>query len=1033
MWSARLLHRSVKYFLWSVFALAATLVAGTGLLAWRLSQGPLDLEIVKPYLEEALAAADSSYSVMIDSTVVAWGGWGDLLDLRARGVMLVDHRDRILATVPEASVSLSGRALTRRVLAPSAVRLIRPRLTLVRGADGAVRLDLGGGVPLAVEPGRSLPDLVESSLRLDALERVEVSGGSLEIRDEARGLTRRFSRIDAAFTRLPQGMVAQAAAVLPDLPTPARLRVHASYEPDRGRAAGRLTVDGLVPAQVADLLPEAAAPALAAAAVPVSGVVEAAWTRRDGLERLTFDLAGDAGTLTLPAPVARAHAIAAAHLRAAYDPAARRLTLEELYLDLDGPHATLRGLAQQEDNGDVFLRLDGEAGDFPVAALGDYWPETVGPKSRRWVLDNIVGGRVSEATVTLAGRLPAGAPLTAMRVQTLEGGIHPEGASVHYLRPLPPVEDAKASIVYDADSMRIHVENGRQGDLRLVGGEVHLKALSGDDPVADITLDLEGPLADALDLLDREPLGFASALGLPSQGVGGRASARLGLRVPLGRDVGLADVAVDAEARLREVVLPPVVADIAVADGSVTLAVDTTGMDVEGAVVLAGIPARLEWRENFGAAAAFRSRFRVRATLDDSQRRRLGLAAGPLAPPYVRGPVNVVARATVEEGGRTVVETDLDLAPAALALPQLDWAKPPGRPASAQVTTRFENERLAAVEHFVVGAGEGLDVQGRAGFADDGGTTVVFERLRQGRTDVAGEVVLFPDGGAAAALRGAAFDAAPLLDAPAEASSAREAGRPLRVSLAVERLWLSEAGGLDHVEARAAHDGDTWREGTLHARTRAGGVLGISLARGADGHVLRAESDDAGGVLAALDIVDDVRGGSLTLAVRKPPDGAATGEAVLREFQMVRAPLLARLLNLASVTGLVDELQGEGLRFRHLSMPFTYVDGVVAFEDARAWGMSLGLTADGRVNLRRERLAVQGTIVPMYLVNSVLGYVPFVGALLSPEKGGGLFAATYTMEGGLEDPDIRVNPLSTLAPGLLRRLFERDLEGLDGG
>ncbi|MCA3264895.1 MAG: hypothetical protein ING19_02400, partial [Azospirillum sp.] len=64
-----------------------------------------------------------------------------------------------------------------------------------------------------------------------------------------------------------------------------------------------------------------------------------------------------------------------------------------------------------------------------------------------------------------------------------------------------------------------------------------------------------------------------------------------------------------------------------------------------------------------------------------------------------------------------------------------------------------------------------------------------------------------------------------------------------------------------------------------------------------------------------------------------------------------------------------------------------------------------------------------------YAVNSILGNIPILGDLLAGERGGGIFAANYVARGGTAEPDIRINPLSTLAPGFLRRLFG----GLGGG
>jgi hypothetical protein len=68
---------------------------------------------------------------------------------------------------------------------------------------------------------------------------------------------------------------------------------------------------------------------------------------------------------------------------------------------------------------------------------------------------------------------------------------------------------------------------------------------------------------------------------------------------------------------------------------------------------------------------------------------------------------------------------------------------------------------------------------------------------------------------------------------------------------------------------------------------------------------------------------------------------------------------------------------------------------------------------------------MSGTVVPAYLINSIWGRIPMLGDLLTGgEKGGGVFAASYTMTGRWDDPEIAINPLSVLAPGFLRKMFD---------
>ena len=116
-------------------------------------------------------------------------------------------------------------------------------------------------------------------------------------------------------------------------------------------------------------------------------------------------------------------------------------------------------------------------------------------------------------------------------------------------------------------------------------------------------------------------------------------------------------------------------------------------------------------------------------------------------------------------------------------------------------------------------------------------------------------------------------------------------------------------------------------------------------------------------------------------------------------------------------------MQGPGLGFSRLIAPFRLTDDALDLDDARAFSSSLGLTAKGRIDLAGQQLDMQGTIVPAYFFNSLLGKIPLVGKLFSPERGGGLFAASYTLRGSLDNPDVSVNPLTALTPGFLRGLF----------
>ena len=158
-------------------------------------------------------------------------------------------------------------------------------------------------------------------------------------------------------------------------------------------------------------------------------------------------------------------------------------------------------------------------------------------------------------------------------------------------------------------------------------------------------------------------------------------------------------------------------------------------------------------------------------------------------------------------------------------------------------------------------------------------------------------------------------------------------------------------------------------------------------------------------------------------------DSKIMGTAKIHDFRLVDAPVLARLLSVASITGILDELGGEGLKFKKSEATYSLESGIIYLKNARAGGFSLGITASGVIDRDAETLNIKGSVAPLNMVNSLLARalrrVPLFGDLFSGgEKGGGLFAAEYSMVGPIDDPEIKTNPLTALTPGIFRKIFQ---------
>lgn len=280
-------------------------------------------------------------------------------------------------------------------------------------------------------------------------------------------------------------------------------------------------------------------------------------------------------------------------------------------------------------------------------------------------------------------------------------------------------------------------------------------------------------------------------------------------------------------------------------------------------------------------------------------------------------------------------------------------------------------------------------------------------------------------------LRGSRLDLSALFEDEGDAApDEADTGPQLRVALDIGTLILADAAPLGAVRGSLLGRPGDWRSIDLVAVPPGGGSVTLRLTPDGARQRLTLRSDNAGGVLRALDVTDTVRGGALAVdgVTANGTIGPIDGTMVMTDFVLRDVPAVARLLQLTSPIGIIEAFRQSGLRFSRLESGITYRGRPqeVVLRDGVASGADLGLTFDGRIEIDAERLDLAGTLAPMNAINSIVGAIPLIGDILTGGNSGGLIAFTYAVTGSFGDPTVSVNPLSVLAPGIVRRLlFER--------
>ena len=64
-----------------------------------------------------------------------------------------------------------------------------------------------------------------------------------------------------------------------------------------------------------------------------------------------------------------------------------------------------------------------------------------------------------------------------------------------------------------------------------------------------------------------------------------------------------------------------------------------------------------------------------------------------------------------------------------------------------------------------------------------------------------------------------------------------------------------------------------------------------------------------------------------------------------------------------------------------------------------------------------------GELVPLYMINTFLAYIPVLGPWISGGRKDGIFMTRFTLTGDRKNPSLLINPLSTVTPGVMREFL----------
>ncbi|MGO9357096.1 MAG: DUF3971 domain-containing protein [Xanthobacteraceae bacterium] len=1128
--------RWVRFGVTTAVALLLVFFSGFAVLWWRLGTGPINLDVITPWLVRAIEDnLGSDHTVEVGGTQIERAG-RIRVAVRIRDIVVRDRSHAVVASAPKAEVRISTTALLAGRLRAQSLNLVGAELSVRISTDGRVIISTGESArPLATaqaspasSPRQAAPSLAtpntappsaaipaptrapsspatsatggrsglegllaglewldglsKSGLDGENLDEVGLKNGSLIVEDQRIGNLVRFQNISLSLRRPRNGGVAlslgeegrnpwslKAAIGAPadgvrsiDIQAdkvPARNIVlafrtkdvhHTAELPLSGHIKGEIGRDGLPTylsgkvtvgaGQIIDLeIPnypmeidsadisvewDAARRAIIAPLQIISGVNRFTLLARldppnDSIPNWQLGLNG--GTILFGGENGEEPLIFnRIAIRFRFDTDNRRILMSQADFSNGDISIACSGFVDYS-SAEPRLNLGLAGTPMSVSALKRIWPILIAPEVREWVIARIDKGTLQRIDIAMKTPLKTlsrvGTPMAddALAINLLASNV--------VLRPVdefPPLHDAelKAHVTGRTASVTIGQASvdtpaGRRVGISDLAFEI--PDLVAKPPLARVRFRLDGPVPAVVEMLSSDKLSDISAVTIDPNTSRGNVTAQVTVGFPIKPDLKRSDANYAINVDLGGFSAEKLVMNQKLEGNTLKVLANNQGYQVKGDVKIGGQPASLDYRKPAEGDADVR----LQATLDDAGRARLGVDLGTAVSGSI--PVKVSGKlAGPDRESRLSVEADLTAARIDNLLP--GWTKVAGK-ASKITFAAVQKPQSMRLEDIAIEGG-GVQIKGALELDPNGDVlNAAFPLFSPSEGDKASlKAERTPDGMLKVMVRGDVFDARAFIKSLLSGTDADPKSKK-PPDLDVD-LKLGAVAGYYGEAVRGVDVKLTRRGGLIKAFQFSGKIgrdtpiVGDIRGRNEGREVLYLETNDAGALFRFADIYSKVIGGKMWMAMDPPNGDATTQEGLLnvRDFVIKGEAALDRVVS-GGPPG-----ASSGVGFSHMRAEFSRQGGQFAVREGLLAGPTVGATIEGTINANQVRMS--GTFVPVYGLNNMFGQLPVLGLVLGGGSNEGLIGITYEVVGSMGAPVVRVNPISAMAPGVLRKIFE---------
>lgn len=675
----------------------------------------------------------------------------------------------------------------------------------------------------------------------------------------------------------------------------------------------------------------------------------------------------------------------------------------------------------------TYLAINVQEG-LPVGHAKQLWPGGAAPSARAWTLANLYGGKVTEGFLELKlapGRLAEG----RFGNDEISGHFAVTGARFDVAGDIPPVRDATGTIDFSGDDVKIALAAGTafMPSGRIVAGSagtLDIMDASASPVVGKLAITVAGEADAVLELSAYKPINALNNLPLKPEDLTGKVSGKVTADIPLSaREAGTKPVFA-VSLKFEDLAVAREFDGQIVTEANGNIVVTPEKATITTKALMNGIPAELILVEPLAPGGKGRSQNVVLVIDEKTQKQQ-----APGLSEIVDGPFSI----ELSKDGDGKRSAKADLRKARIDLPWVGWSKGAGIPATAEFTVDGVKDGVMRIGDFRL-SGKSFAIEGDLAVRGEGLVSADFSRVKLNAADQVSVAVKRDGKGYLVRLSGKSLDGRALisqvLSDPVQAGSTIGA-TPVRLEAKIDSVLGFGDERLNNLSILYAGTGKMVGNLDIAATSAGGGDVSIVNTAKGEKRAVRMTSSDAGALLRFLDIYDKMRGGSITMALAGGLTGALNGEIDARDFKVVNEPRLKSLVSSRpsdagkSLSEAIDkDIDTSVVSFERGYARIAKGRGLLEVDKGILRGPLIGFTFRGTLYDPDENMAMTGTMMPAYGLNRIFGELPLIGLILGNGDDKGLIGITFKLAGKAKEPVLSINPISLIAPGIFRSIFE---------